>query len=103
MANLVLRWSLDDGSPAPEETDQVLLKGVDELEIAYLDARGPGSPAGAPTGSIRPPPPTRHTSSGRPSRTGDPRVWPEMIVRPAARVDTLCVLEPATGLCRGRQ
>ncbi|MFB0874334.1 MULTISPECIES: prepilin-type N-terminal cleavage/methylation domain-containing protein [unclassified Sphingobium] len=33
---------------------------------------------------------------------GDRRVWPDLIVQPAATVDTLCVYVPATGKCRGR-
>jgi hypothetical protein len=33
---------------------------------------------------------------------GDPRVWPELIVHPAATVDSLCVIDAATGDCRGR-
>lgn len=33
---------------------------------------------------------------------GDRRRWPELLVQPAATVDTLCVYVPATGRCRGR-
>ncbi len=100
--DLVLRWSLDDGSPEPEETDEVLLKGVDDLEIAYLDSGADGAPAWRADWFHQAAPP-RAVRLRVEFPEGDPRVWPEMIVRPAARVDTLCILEPATGLCRGRQ
>lgn len=33
---------------------------------------------------------------------GDRRVWPDLIVQPAATMDSLCVFVPATGRCRGR-
>lgn len=33
---------------------------------------------------------------------GDRRLWPDLIVRPAATVDSLCVFVAETGRCRGR-
>jgi general secretion pathway protein J len=33
---------------------------------------------------------------------GDRRVWPDLIVDPAARLDSECIVVPSTGLCRGR-
>jgi len=33
----------------------------------------------------------------------DPRVWPDLLIRPEASVDTMCVLVVRTGKCRGRQ
>jgi hypothetical protein len=34
---------------------------------------------------------------------GDHHVWPELIMRPSVTVDTACVIDPETSLCRGRQ
>jgi general secretion pathway protein J len=31
---------------------------------------------------------------------GDRRVWPDLIVDPTARLDSQCIIAPATGLCR---
>lgn len=33
----------------------------------------------------------------------DPRVWPELLIKPFATVDSACVLVVLTGKCRGRQ
>jgi general secretion pathway protein J len=33
----------------------------------------------------------------------DPRSWPELLIKPFAMVDTMCVLTVQTGKCRGRQ
>ena len=33
----------------------------------------------------------------------DPRGWPELLIKPFAMVDTMCVLTVMTGKCRGRQ
>jgi len=33
----------------------------------------------------------------------DPRAWPELLIKPFATVDTMCVLTAMTGKCRGRQ
>jgi general secretion pathway protein J len=33
---------------------------------------------------------------------GDRRVWPDLIVAPAATLDSLCEIEASTGACRGR-
>ena len=33
----------------------------------------------------------------------DPRIWPELLIKPFATVDSMCVLMVMTGKCRGRQ
>jgi general secretion pathway protein J len=33
----------------------------------------------------------------------DPRGWPDLLIKPFAMVDTMCVLTVMTGKCRGRQ
>ena len=83
--------------------DQVLMRDVRGLAISYY---GPDPVSGAsqwrsdwsrrasPPGLVKiklvlPP--------------GDHRFWPELIVHPAAVIDTLCSIDPATGSCRGRE
>jgi general secretion pathway protein J len=83
--------------------DQTLLRDVEGLDISYY---GPdpkdGEPAWRSSWLHRAAPPelvrVRLTLQAT-----DRRVWPELIVRPAATIDTLCVIDPSTGSCRGRQ
>jgi len=87
--------------PPPGE-DAILLPKVDRLQIDYY---GPAGATGASawvsrwTGQAAPPRLFR-IRLGLPS--GDRRVWPELIVRPAVSVDSGCVIDPDTGACRGR-
>lgn len=80
----------------------ILLPKVDRLQIDYF---GPSGAAGAPawvgswTGRAAPPRLVR-IRLGLPP--GDRRVWPDLIVRPAASVDSGCVIDADTGGCRGR-
>ncbi|MHB8528966.1 MAG: hypothetical protein ACYC8V_05560 [Caulobacteraceae bacterium] len=85
---------------APEA--RVLLSGVQGLDIAYFGA--------APPDGIRrwredwkdapsPPELVRVRIALRP---GDRRRWPDLIIHPRATIDSECVLNPSTGLCRGR-
>jgi general secretion pathway protein J len=86
----------------PPADGAVLLPKVDRLQIDYF---GPSGAAGAPawagswTGRSSPPRLVR-IRLGLPA--GDRRTWPELIVRPAASVDSGCVIDPDTGACRGR-
>ena len=83
------------------ETD-VLLRRASSLELSYF---GAGPPDGVRTWrSVWP-------QSGAPPELirvrvafaqGDLRSWPELIARPGATVDSQCVLDPASGGCRGR-
>lgn len=98
---------------------QVLLHGVQSLELSYFGA--PLKPrtgavaaivAVAPTGgpSVADWQPSWNQQPVMPSLVrirlafldGDRRRWPDLIVHPAANIDTSCVLVPATGGCRGR-
>ncbi len=92
---------LDDhgGSDAAADT---LLRHVAGLEIAYFDPNGAGSGGGwRDDWSSQPLPPAlvRVRVDFAP---GDRRVWPELVARPAATVDSQCVIDGDTGLCRGR-
>lgn len=89
-----------DTNEAPAR--RVLLGHIAELRIDYW---GPEVPGGAPgwreTWSHQPEPPelVRIRVS---FPAGDRRIWPALIVRPAATVDALCTLDPVTSRCRGR-
>lgn len=87
---------VDDGAA------ERLLAGASRLRIDYY-----GQAVGEPE------PAWRNDWSHQPSRPelvrvhvdfppGDRRVWPELIVRPAAEVDGDCVVDGDTGACRGR-
>ncbi len=87
---------------APVYRDQVMLRDVADLNISYY---GPGPGGGAAQWwsdwkqRAASPQLLRIRAD---MRAGDQRVWPELIVQPAATVDTLCQVDAATGLCRGR-
>jgi general secretion pathway protein J len=99
------RGQLMLSSPDPaagEPRSQPVLGGVREMQISYFGpASDGGSPAWQEDWSRRETPPelVRVRLSFAP---GDPRSWPELIIRPAASVDTLCTIMAETGRCRGR-
>jgi general secretion pathway protein J len=85
----------------------VLLRGVGALDLAYY---GPLPPVGsAPSaGSDWQ---LRWQQRGAPPQLvrvhvefdpGDRRIWPDLLVRPLVTIDTGCVLNSASGKCRGR-
>ena len=80
----------------------VLLHSVQGLDIAYFGIAPPDNrPAWRFTWEQRPAPPEliRIRVQFAPQ---DPRVWPELLIKPYTTVDTLCVLIVRTGTCRGR-
>jgi general secretion pathway protein J len=90
-----------DNQAIPDET-YVLLHGVQDLDIAYY---GPG-----PNGQIDWQPGWRHQQSPPELvrirvqlEQGDKRVWPDLLISPMVSIDSLCILNAATGHCRGRQ
>jgi general secretion pathway protein J len=97
-AGAISGWGGDDGPH-----DQVMLTHVRDMQISYFgpDPTG-GQPLWQEDWSSRETPPrlVRVRLSFGP---GDRRSWPELIMRPAASVDTLCVILAETGRCRGRE
>ena len=84
----------------PDE-NLVLLKGVQSLDLAYFGA-SPKGDIGWQLGWLNRlvfPQLIRIHVEFRP---GDPRQWPDMLVKPLDTIDSGCVLNTATGLCRGR-
>ncbi len=99
--DLVLFSASDLARPGTPLETQVLLHQVNAMAFAYygpMIAAGKGwNPRWANRASL--PELVRvHLEFAE----GDARFWPDLIVRPAATVDSLCVLNPATGHCRGR-
>jgi general secretion pathway protein J len=101
--DLVLN-SLSDLALNPQSPGQplVLLHNVQQLDIAYYGVVPPDKG------------PNWHDTWG-PSAVlpmlirirvqfppDDPRTWPELVVKPFATVDSMCVLTVMTGKCRGR-
>lgn len=89
---------------APGETGwtpTVLLTGVETLELGYYGAAPPDfQPRWHSTWVERQQPPelirVRVTF-----KAGDTRRWPELVVRPAATVNSSCKIDDFTGRCRG--
>jgi general secretion pathway protein J len=82
--------------------DQTLLRNVQQLDLAYF-----GPLVSDPVNRWRT---NWNQQSGLPKLIrvrvsfpiGDPRQWPDLIIAPAATIDSECVLDPATHRCRGR-
>jgi len=82
--------------------DQVLLPGVESASVAYYGANVTG---GGQDWQSR-----WQSRPGLPLLVrlhlqfppGDRRYWPDLIVKPSATVDSMCVLDPRNGRCRGR-
>jgi hypothetical protein len=85
-----------------ERQTQVLLHGVAGLEIAYFGATGadPQNIWRTDWPDQADPPRLVRVRVEFPAR--DPRVWPELVVQPAASVDTSCVIDEPSGACKGR-
>lgn len=89
-------------SPTAPSENLVLLHNVQGLDIAYFGVAPPDNkPAWRFAWQQRPAPPQliRIRVQFAPN---DPRVWPELLIKPFATVDTMCVLIIRTGTCRGR-
>lgn len=81
----------------------VLLHNVQQLDIGYFGVIPPDkAPAWHDQWQGRPVLPSlmRIRVQFPPD---DPRGWPDLLIKPFAMVDTMCVLTVMTGKCRGRQ
>lgn len=95
--------SASDLAIDPNKPDEnlILLKGAQSLDLAYY---GP-SPKGDIGWQL-----IWLNRSALPRlirihvefRPGDPRQWPDMLIKPLNTIDSGCVLDTATGGCRGR-
>ena len=82
--------------------DQALVKGTQSLDIDYFGPARPGDAPGWQRDWTRRASPPQLVRIRVTFPAGDRRTWPELIVAPAASLDTLCAVDPATGGCRGR-
>ena len=83
-------------------TRQVLLSGVQQLDLSYFGAAKPDtSKLWRPSWfqQVAPPEMVRIRVA---FPRGDRRKWPDLIVRPLTTIDSNCVLSSATTRCRGR-
>jgi general secretion pathway protein J len=97
--DLVLESASDVAAENRPPGNDVLLKGINSVSLAYFspDAAQGWQPRWQSRDTL--PALVRiHVDFA----SGDTRFWPDLIVRPAATVDTLCVLNTASGRCRGR-
>ncbi len=81
----------------------LLLHNVQQLDIAYYGVAPPDKdPAWHDQWQLRPTLPLlmRVRVQFPPE---DTRAWPDLLIKPFAMVDTMCVLTVMTGKCRGRQ
>ena len=86
----------------PGVSRQVLLTGVRQLDITYYGATPSDMTPrwrSAWIGQSLPPDLIRIRIAFEP---GDPRQWPDLMVRPQTTIDAQCILSPSTGHCRGR-
>jgi general secretion pathway protein J len=85
-----------------DERRQVLLHHVESLELAYFGAtREDPQPQWRPSWSGQTEPP-RLVRVRLTFGDADRRVWPDLIVQPAATADSACEVDADTGACRGR-
>jgi general secretion pathway protein J len=101
--DLVLGAATVDGAAGDGYTDQVLLRDVGGLDISYYGADATGGAPSWRTDWARRVTPPQLVRIKLTLKSGDRRIWPELIVHPAAQVDSLCSLERSTGSCRGRE
>lgn len=96
--------SLSDLSLDPERwsTRQVLLQGVQTLDLAYFGAAGPDHAPRWRTEWRQQPFMPALVRIRVAFADGDRRRWPDLIIRPMADIDTNCGLVIATGGCRAR-
>lgn len=101
--DLVL-YGISDLAADPKATPEslVLLHHVQGLDIAYFGAAPPDNRPGWRFAWEQRPTPPQLIRIRVQFAPQDPRVWPELIVKPFAMVDSMCVLMISTKKCRGR-
>lgn len=90
-----------DPARAPVETRK-LLDGVRTLDIAYFGSAAPDNTVRWRQDWRRQSYPPKLIRVRVGFRDGDARQWPDLVVRPDATVDDLCVLYVQGARCRGR-
>ena len=87
--------------PNKPDENMILLQGAQSLDLAYYGA-SPKGDIGWQLGWINRLVLPRLIRIHVEFRPGDPRQWPDMLIKPANTIDSGCILNVATGSCRGR-
>ena len=80
----------------------VLLRGVQDFDISYFGPQPNGSSAWQLSWEHQVALP-QLVRIRLQFEQGDRRAWPELLIKPMITIDSLCVLNAASGRCRGRQ
>lgn len=87
---------------APLRDDRIVLRNIARIEFAYFGAAPPDNVRRWRDTWIQRAAPPELVRLRLAFQRGDPRQWPDLLVRPVATVDTQCVLNNQTGQCKGR-
>lgn len=82
--------------------DRVLLTGVASVEFAYFGVAPPDRRRAWRDDWVDNPRPPELVRIRVAFAAGDPRRWPDLVIAPVPSIDTACVLNIATGACKGR-
>ncbi len=82
-------------------TPTILLTGVDALEMGYFGAAPPDNQLRWRTSWVERQQPPQLIRVRVRFKVGDTRHWPELIVRPAATVNSACRIDSFSGRCAG--
>jgi len=87
---------------SPARDDRILLRGVSRIEFAYFGVAPPDNLRRWRDRWYHRPGPPELIRLRLAFARGDARRWPDLLVRPAATVDTQCILNNRDGRCKGR-
>ncbi len=90
-------WARD-----PSITRQVLLSGVQQIDIAYFGAAAPDFSRQWRSRWFQQIVPPELVRIRVAFQRGDKRRWPDLLVHPMTTIDSACILSAATSRCRGR-
>ncbi|HEY4115334.1 MAG TPA: type II secretion system protein [Rhizomicrobium sp.] len=100
--DLVLAALSDVATPQAQPQQLVLLHNAQSVDIAYYGSAPPDNQPNWRFAWEQLPAPPQLIRIRVHFAPQDPRVWPELLIKPFATVDTMCVLIVRTGKCRGR-
>ncbi len=86
----------------PARDDRVLLRNVATIEFAYFGVAPPDNVRRWRDRWYQRPTPPELIRLRLSFARGDHRLWPDLLIRPAATVDTQCILNIRDGRCKGR-
>jgi general secretion pathway protein J len=86
----------------PHITRQVLLTGVQQLDLSYYGSAQPDFSRQWRSSWYQQVTPPELVRIRVAFPRGDPRGWPDLVIRPLVTIDSNCVLSAATSRCRGR-